>query len=105
MISCDLQLLMGMILYFTGMWFDRVREGMAEVMKNPGERFFAVEHALMMIIAWILVHVGRTMVKKADTDVQKHKRTLIYFGIALLIILAMIPWPFRSEIARPLFRI
>lgn len=106
MISCDLQLLMGLILYFTGMWFDRVKEGMAEVMKNPGERFFAVEHALMMIIAWMLVHVGRTMVKKADTDVQKHKRTLIYFGIALLIILAMIPWPFRTpEIARPLFRI
>ncbi|HQW85058.1 MAG TPA: hypothetical protein PK987_11370 [Ferruginibacter sp.] len=106
MISCDIQLLIGFILYFTGMWFDSVKAGMGEVMKNPGERFFAVEHALMMIIAWILVHIGRTMVKRADTDAQKHKRTLIYFGIALLIILVMIPWPFRSpEIARPFFRI
>lgn len=105
MISCDLQLLMGLILYFTGMWFDKLKAGMGEVMKNPGDRFFAVEHALMMIIAWMLVHVGRSMVKRADTDAQKHKRTLIYFGIALLIILVMIPWPFRSsEIARPLFR-
>lgn len=106
MISCDVQLIMGLILYFTGMWFEKVKSGMGAVMKDPGERFFAVEHALMMIIAWLLVHVGRSMVKKADTDAQKHKRTLIYFGIALLLILAMIPWPFRiQEIARPLFRL
>jgi hypothetical protein len=44
------------------------------------------------------------MVKRADTDAQKHKRTLIYFGIALLLILAMIPWPFRQPgVARQLF--
>ena len=106
MISCDLQLLMGLILYFTGMWFDVVKSNMGGVMKEAGIRFFAVEHSLMMLIAWLLVHVGRSMVKRSTTDAQKHKRTLIYFGIALLIILAMIPWPFRiPEIARPLFRI
>jgi len=106
MISCDIQLLLGLILYFTGMWFDRVKSDMGAVMKDSAMRFFAIEHALMMIIAWLLVHVGRSMVKRADTDAQKHKRTLIYFGIALFLILAMIPWPFRvPEIGRPLFRI
>jgi hypothetical protein len=104
MISCDIQLLLGLILYFSGMWFEKVKTGMGEVMKDPAERFFAVEHALMMIIAWLLVHIGRSMVKRADTDAQKHKRTLIYFGIALIIILLMIPWPFRQPgIARQLF--
>lgn len=104
MISCDLQLLLGLILYFTGMWFEKVKTDMGAVMKDPAERYFAVEHALMMIIAWLLVHVGRSMVKRADTDAQKHKRTLIYFGIALLLILLMIPWPFRPVgIARQLF--
>lgn len=106
MISCDIQLLLGLILYFSGMWFTMLKTAAKEVMKDPAERFFAVEHALMMIIAWLLVHVGRSMVKRGSTDAQKHKRTLIYFGIALVIILAMIPWPFRiPEIARPLFRI
>ena len=62
------------------------------------ERFFAVEHALMMIIAWLLVHLGRSMVKRSDNDAQKHKRSLIYFGIAILIILAMIPWPFKQAL-------
>ena len=83
---------------------EKVKSGMREVMKDPAERFFAVEHALMMVVAWLLVHIGRSMVKRADTDAQKHKRTLIYFGIALIIIIAMIPWPFRQPgIARLLF--
>ncbi len=104
MISCDIQLLLGLILYFTGSWFEKVKSGMGAVMKDPAERFFAVEHALMMIIAWLLVHVGRSMIKRSDTDAKKHKRTLIYFGLALLLILAMIPWPFRQTgIARQLF--
>ncbi len=104
MISCDIQLLLGLILYFTGMWFEKVKSDMGAVMKDSAERFFAVEHALMMIIAWLLVHVGRSMVKRAGTDAQKHKRTLIYFGIALILILAMIPWPFRQPgIARQFF--
>ena len=104
MISCDIQLLLGLILYFTGMWFEKVKTDMGAVMKNSVDRFFAIEHALMMIIAWLLVHVGRSMVKRAGTDAQKHKRTLIYFGIALILILAMIPWPFRQPgIARQFF--
>lgn len=104
MIFCDIQLLIGLILYFTGLWFEKVKSDMGAVMKEPAERFFAVEHALMMIIAWMLVHIGRSMVKRADTDAQKHKKAIIFFGLALIIILAMIPWPFRQTgIARQLF--
>ena len=73
-------------------------------MKTGALRFFAVEHALMMIIAWLLVHIGHSMVKRSDIDAQKHKRSLIYFGIAIVIILSMIPWPFKQAgIARQLF--
>jgi hypothetical protein len=104
MISCDIQLLIGLILYFNGMWFDSLKSNTAEVMKNAGMRFFSMEHSLMMIIAWLLVHIGRSMVRRSDIDIQKHKRSLIYFGIALVIIFAMIPWPFRQAgIARQLF--
>ncbi len=104
MLSCDIQLLLGLFLYFNGMWFEKIKNNMGEVMKNSIERFFAVEHALMMIIAWLLVHIGRSMVKRCDTDTQKHKRSLIYFGIVVLLILAMIPWPFKQAgIARQLF--
>lgn len=104
MISCDLQLLVGLILYFNGMWFSMMKNNAKEVMHDSVNRFFAMEHALMMIIAWVLVHMGRTMVKRAGTDAKKHRLSLILFGLALLIILAMIPWPFRQTgIARQLF--
>jgi uncharacterized membrane protein YphA (DoxX/SURF4 family) len=72
--------------------------------ENGFSRFFSMEHAVMMILAWLLVHMGRSMVKRTPTDAVKHKRSLIYFGLAILIILLMIPWPFRPEISRPWFR-
>jgi len=104
MISCDIQLLIGLILYFNNSWFDQLKNNASVVMKTGALRFFAVEHALMMIIAWLLVHIGRSMVKRSDIDAQKHKRSLIYFGIAIVIILSMIPWPFKQAgIARQLF--
>jgi uncharacterized membrane-anchored protein len=103
MTFCDIQLVLGLILYFTNSWFDRLKD-MGNTMKDPVSRFFAVEHMSMMIIAWLLVHIGYSSVKKADTDAKKHKKMLIFFGLALLLILASIPWPFREQIAKPLMR-
>ncbi|MGN6533750.1 MAG: hypothetical protein ACTHK0_18565 [Ginsengibacter sp.] len=103
MIFMDLQLLIGLIIYFTNGWFESLKH-IGESMKDPMVRFFTVEHSMMMIVAWILVHAGRISVKKAATPQTKFKKSLIYFGIALLIILFAIPWPFREAIARPLFR-
>ena len=104
MLSCDIQFLLGMILYFTNSWFDRLKD-IGNNMKDANNRFFTMEHGLLMIIALVLVHVGRVSVKKAATPAAKHKRTVLYFGLALVIILAAIPWPFREAIARPLLRL
>ena len=104
MISCDIQLLLGLILYFNNGWFDMLKTNAKEVMKDGTTRFFALEHFLMMVIAWLLVHVGRSMVKRADTDTKKHRKSLLFFGLAIILILAMIPWPFRQMgIAREWF--
>ena len=103
MLSMDIQLLIGLILYFSNGWFESLKH-MGESMKDPMVRFFTMEHSVMMIIAWILVHAGRVSVKKAKTPQAKFKKTLLFFGIALLIILIAIPWPFREAVARPWFR-
>jgi membrane protein DedA with SNARE-associated domain len=103
MISCDIQFLLGIILYFANGWFERLKD-LGNNMKDPYTRFFTMEHMSMMIIAWILVHIGRASVKKAGTDSAKHKKMLLFFGLALLLILASIPWPFREAIAKPLLR-
>lgn len=103
MVFMDIQLLIGLILFFTNGWFDKLKSGMGEVMKSSYDRFFVVEHTFMMILAWILVHVGRTVVKRSADD-KKFKKMMLYFGLALLLILLSIPWSFRPEIARPFFR-
>lgn len=103
MISCDVQLLLGLILYFSNGWFARLKD-LGNNMKDPSSRFFTMEHMSMMLLAWVLVHIGRTQVKKAATDAARHKKMLVFFGLAILLILASIPWPFREAIARPLFR-
>jgi hypothetical protein len=99
MIFCDIQLLFGILLLVMGPWLDMFQFGMGEVMKNKVSRFFIIEHGVMMIIAWLLVHVGRVAVKKAN-EAKKHKTMLIYFGLALFLILISIPWPFRDELIR-----
>jgi predicted Na+-dependent transporter len=69
-----------------------------EVMKNPAYRFMAVEHISTMLLAIILIQVGRSLSKKATDAVVKHKRALIFFSIGMLLILSRIPWN------APLFR-
>jgi low temperature requirement protein LtrA len=103
MLSCDIQLMLGLILYFANSWFERLKD-VGNNMKDAGNRFFTMEHGLLMIIAIILVHVGRVSVKKAPTSAAKHKRALIFFGLAVVLILASIPWPFREAVTRPLLR-
>ena len=105
MISCDIMLLLGIYQWIAGNAGLKAIQnyGMGDVMKTPALRFFAVEHFTAMLLAIIFVHLGYSYGKKAVPDEQKHKRILWYFGVALLLILISIPWPFRENIGRPLF--
>ena len=89
----DIQLLVGLVLYFflspiTKLAFN----DFGDAMKNPDLRFYAVEHLFMMLIAVVLVHIGRAKSKKAVTDAGKFRIATIFFGLALVIMLAAIPW-------------
>ncbi len=98
MITADIMFLVGLYQWFTGPWGLKSIQanGMGNVMKNASLRFFAVEHLLGMLIAIALIHVGYTYSKKDIPDPMKHKRVLLFYGLALLIILISIPWPFRA---------
>lgn len=103
MISAHTTLLIGLYLYFFGpSGFAYIRNlGFGEVMKDNTARFFAVEHIFGMLVAIVLITIGRGVSKKDIPDVAKHKRTFWFILVALVIILATIPWPFRTEVARP----
>ncbi len=97
-ICCDLMLLIGLYQWFAGPWgWKNIQnQGMSEVMHKSYDRFFAIEHAVAMLFAIVLVHIGRSYVKKNVSDSVKHNRTLLFFGLALLVILVSVPWPFRE---------
>ncbi len=97
LIAAHIQLVIGLIQYFVGPWGLKniQNNGMAVVMKDSYQRFFAMEHILMMIIAIALITVGYSSAKRTLAPRKKHKKIFVFFLIALIIILAAIPWPFR----------
>jgi len=96
MMSAHTQLVVGILLLFVSPF---VKFGN---MSDSETRFFTMEHTSMMIIAIVFITIARISSKKATTDTGKFRRLFIFSLIALLIILAAIPWPF-SPISRPWF--
>lgn len=91
--ALDIQMLLGLLLYFFLSPFTRqAMQDIGAAMKASGLRFWAVEHVAGMLIAVALAHVGRARARKADS-LRRHKVAAIFFGLALLVILASIPWP------------
>ncbi len=104
MISAHITLLLGLYQWLFGRFgvFTTELPPGVKVMSDSFYRFFWIEHPSIMIIAIILITLGRGMAKKAVPDTTRYKKAFWYFFIALVLILAAIPWPFR-EIGRPLF--
>lgn len=97
-ISIDIQLLLGLVLYFvlSPITTAAVRD-FGTAMGNSGFRFFAVEHAIMMLLAVVFAHLGSALPKRADRSNAKHRRAAIWFTLAVLAMLLGMPW------MRPLF--
>ncbi len=96
MIGTHIQFTLGIVLYFMSDYVSFA----AGAMKNTVQRFYTVEHILLMIIAVALITVGHIKSKKAQDAAQKFKAISVFYLIALIVILAAIPWPFRIEVAK-----
>jgi uncharacterized membrane protein YozB (DUF420 family) len=96
----DIQILLGILLYFflSPITTSALRN-FGGAMANASVRFYAVEHIFLMIIALGIAHMGRSLIRKGKTAADKHRRTLIWFGLTILLVLAAIPW------GRPLLRL
>lgn len=105
MTSAHIQFLVGLILWFIGPWGLKLLQniGFSAAMKDPASRFWIMEHNVGMLIAIVLITIGRGVAKKNISDTAKHKRAFWLFFIALIIILVSVPWPGRVGIGRPLF--
>lgn len=102
LIAAHITLLLGLFQYFNspGAGFHLIENmgGMANVMKNSFARFWVVEHISAMLVAIVLITIARGKAKQLN-----FKAATLLYVVALLLIMAAVPWPFRGEVARPLF--
>ncbi len=104
-LSFDLQLLVGLALHFhfsptTG----QALADMGAAMKDPQLRFWALEHPATMILALIVVHLGRILAHRASSERGEHFLRATSTAIALALILLRTPFPLTS-VSRPWLRL
>jgi uncharacterized membrane protein len=92
LISAHTMLVIGLYQLIAGRYgiIKGLPEG-TELMKSTFYRFFWVEHPLLMIVAIGLVTAARGKAKALN-----YKATAWLVFIALVLILAAVPWPFRD---------
>lgn len=90
LIVSHIHLLIGMVLWFAADYFSEM--SMGEIMKNATMRSNVVEHPLTMIIAVALITIGYSKHKKKLTSKNKLKTIAIFYTLALILVLAKIPW-------------
>lgn len=95
LITVHTQLLIGLAQYFFTSSKTNFSSGW---MKVEMYRFYGMEHLVGMLIAIVLITMGYSKSKKAVTDAEKFKKIKVFYLIGLILILASIPWPFRTAL-------
>lgn len=90
MISMHIMLLIGLILLFTSGKVD-----FNHLFATTENRFFGLEHPIAMILATVLITIGRKKAEGATGTPDKFRKIISFYTISLIIILLSIPWPFR----------
>jgi hypothetical protein len=94
MITFHTQLLIGLVLYFTSEKVQFVEGWMKETIY----RFYGMEHISGMLLAIIAITIGHSKSKKGADDAAKFKAIKVWYVLAFILVLAFIPWPFRTEL-------
>ena len=89
----DVQILLGLLLYLVlSPITSAVFMDFGNAMHNPELRFWGVEHIFVMILAAVVIHLGRNFAKKAENNLVKFRVQSIYFLLSLILVLSRIPW-------------
>lgn len=99
-----IQLILGVILFIKSPIIQYFFKNYEDVRTNEEISFFVEIHSVVMLSAVVLITISSALAKRKNTDKEKFKTILIWFSIALLIILAVIPWPFSPLANRPYLR-
>lgn len=102
-VSLDVQTLVGLVLYLATSPITTA------ALRNPGAalgdtvaRFWFLEHPVLMLGALALAHVGLVRMRRESTPARRRGGAALFFGLALVLLLVGIPWPF-ARVSRPLW--
>lgn len=90
LILTHIQVTVGLIMLFgfhTDMFSD-----MGTLMSDAALRFKYVEHPTTMLIGAVLITVGNAKSKRAESDADKAKSVVLWFGLGLVLIALRFPW-------------
>ncbi len=92
LIFSHIQLLIGLILYFTSPWFNQFYQIGMDLLKNAENRLYLVEHPLINIVAIIFITLGWSLHKRQLDSSKKFLRIGMFYGLGLIFLLSRIPW-------------
>jgi hypothetical protein len=104
LISVDVQVLIGLILYFFfSPFWPSLYQAFGDTMRSPVARFFAIEHEMATFVATAIAHIGWSRARRATTDATKQRIVAVSMAVFFVLLLWAIPWP-GGAVGRPLFR-
>ncbi len=82
------QVLVGLVLWFVSPLVQGAMGDMGAAMRVPEQRFFLLEHPLLMVIAVALVGIGGARARKTDNP----RVALVFYLLAAAAMAYAIPW-------------
>ncbi len=92
LIFSHIQLLIGLILYFTSPWFNQFYQIGMDLLKNAESRLYLIEHPLINIVAIIFITLGWSLHKRQLDSSKKFLRIGMFYVLGLIFLLLRIPW-------------
>ena len=90
LIFAQIQLLIGLILYFISPWFEKWSSMGIGFIKNEENHFYLVEYPITNISAIILITIGWSLHKRQSESSKKFIRIALFYGFGLVFLISMI---------------
>ena len=102
--TAHIQLVLGILLYTQSPLVKYFMKHAREAIHLREASFFGIVHIVLMLTGIVIITIGSALAKRRGSDAAKYRTMLLWYAIALLIILIAIPWPFSPLAQRPYFR-
>ncbi|MEM9674230.1 MAG: hypothetical protein AAF992_16680 [Bacteroidota bacterium] len=100
-----IQLIIGILLYIKSPIISYYWASSDNSTTSSDPSFFGLYHFGFMLLSIIILTIGSAKAKREKSDKAKFRTMLVWFSVALLVILVAIPWPFSPWANRPYIRI